>query len=708
MIAVLSHHRSPRPPRIILGVTVGFLVCFFHAATAHANSDDDADPAKSAVSELVVTARRLDVARATIDPSLGASTYTVTNDTVESRPGGEAVKLSQVLQQFPGVVQIGSRALEVRGQQNLQYRINGIIVPGGFSDLADTLRARFADKIDLVTGALPAQYGLHVGGIVNVTTKNGVYEPGGEGELYAGSRGHTEAAFEAGGSRGGTNFYSSGSYLRDDVGLSSPDGAATPAHDATQQWDGFVLAEHVLDPASRVSLIAGVSSDSFQLPIAAAPSPAARAALQDEGGQEQHQAAYAIAAYQHSDERLTVLGSVFVAYSRLKLTPDVGLNLALQGLAQSVGNDSTSTGLQIDGVYRLTSSHTLRAGFFSSWTGEASNAQYLATPAGAVVPVTPLSVVASAQEQRVQASPYVEDEWRPLKRLTVNAGIRFDEVTGHGGGAAVSPRLNAVWAGPDGLTTHIGYARYFVPAPVLDEAGWPAALAGTSAAPLGPPGSPARPEMDDYFDVGAQLKRGRLTLGVDAYRRRAKDLIDETAVGDTLLQRPFNFAKGRARGVEIEATYDAGPFSAWANAAFARAEGKAIVTGQSMFTPVEIAASARSFAPVSGDQATTASVGISYHRRALILTADAIYGSGLPRTINATAPNGGRLPAYAQANFSAVYRVAGIRGRPLYLRADLTNAFDARYALNDGTTLEGGAPQWGARRTIIVGLEQSF
>ncbi len=701
------------PPRIrrvrlgrFSGALISSLAVFAHAARAHADSDDeDAAQAKPAVSEVVVTARRLDVARATVEPSLGASTYAVTNDTVESRPGGEAVKLGQVLQQFPGVVQIGSQALEVRGQQNLQYRINGIIVPGGFSDLADTLRARFADKIDLVTGALPAQYGLHVGGIVNVTTKNGVYEPGGEGELYGGSRGHLEAAYEAGGSVGKTNFYSSGSYLRDDVGLSSPDGSATPAHDATQQWDGFVLAEHLLDPASRLSLIAGVSDDSFQLPIARAPGPAAQAALQDQGGAERHLATYAIAAYQHSGEKLTVLGSAFVAYSRLAVTPDAGLDLALQGLARSVADDSASTGLQIDGVYQLASAHTLRAGLYASWSGETGNAHYLATVAG---PSGPLASFARAQDRRVQASPYVEDEWRPSASLTVNFGVRFDDVTGQGGGAAFSPRANAVWKGPDGLTAHAGYARYFVPAPIDNEAGWPASLVGTSAVPPGPPGAAARPETDDYVDVGVQEKRDHLTLGVDAYWRRAANLIDEVAVGDTLLQRPFNFAQGRARGVELEATYDAGPFSAWANVAFARAEGRAIVTGQSMFTPAELAASARAFVPVSGDQRATASFGLSYHRRALLLSADAIFGSGLPRTVNVSAPDGGRLPAYGEANFSAVYRLAGVRGRPIYLRADLINAFDARYALTDGTALEGGAPQWGLRRTIIVGLEQSF
>ena len=39
-------------------------------------------------SEVVVTARRLDAARASIEPSLGASTYTINAATIAAQPGG--------------------------------------------------------------------------------------------------------------------------------------------------------------------------------------------------------------------------------------------------------------------------------------------------------------------------------------------------------------------------------------------------------------------------------------------------------------------------------------------------------------------------------------------------------------------------------------------------------------------------------------------
>src|SRR4051812_12559727 len=78
--------------------------------------DDDDGPGKP-ITELIVTAKRLDAARANIEPSLGASTYTLTNEVLETRPGGETTRLNQVLLQTPGVAQDGGGQLHVRQSQ---------------------------------------------------------------------------------------------------------------------------------------------------------------------------------------------------------------------------------------------------------------------------------------------------------------------------------------------------------------------------------------------------------------------------------------------------------------------------------------------------------------------------------------------------------------------------------------------------------------
>src|SRR6185312_8231500 len=182
------------------------------------------------------------------------------------RPGGEAASLGQVLLQAPGVALTPSGRLAVRGQTSLQYRINNVIIPEGFTDLSESLSARMEQSIDLITGALPAQYGLQVGGVVNITTQNGVYQQGGQAQLYGGGHGEIEPAIEYSTVIAGTNIYVSGSDLHGNAGLASLDGSAHPRHDDTDQREGFGYFDHALNDQARVSLIAGATDERFQFP----------------------------------------------------------------------------------------------------------------------------------------------------------------------------------------------------------------------------------------------------------------------------------------------------------------------------------------------------------------------------------------------------------------------------------------------------------
>ena len=128
----------------------------------------------------MVTARRLNVARAEIETQTGASTYTITSEAIAATPGGENVQLNQVLLQAPDVVQDSFGQLHVRADHNdLQYRLNGIILPEGISVFSQTLSPRLISSLSLITGALPAEYGLRTAGIIDLTTNSGLLQPGG-------------------------------------------------------------------------------------------------------------------------------------------------------------------------------------------------------------------------------------------------------------------------------------------------------------------------------------------------------------------------------------------------------------------------------------------------------------------------------------------------------------------------------------------------
>src|ERR1039457_4961672 len=237
-----------------------------------------ATPAPNTVSggleEITVTAERLNEARAGIQTQTGASTYTIDADAVAATPGGDNTFLTQVVMQAPEVAQDSFGQFHVRGEHNgLQYRLNGIILPEGISVFGQSLDPRLISSMSLITGALPAEYGLRTAGIIDLTTKSGLLQPGGAVSIYGGSHGEVEPSFNYGGSAGRLNYFVSGDFLRNDLGIESPDGSSNPIHDHTKQDHGFGYFEYILDDANRLSVVLSTSSGNFQIPQSAGTTP---------------------------------------------------------------------------------------------------------------------------------------------------------------------------------------------------------------------------------------------------------------------------------------------------------------------------------------------------------------------------------------------------------------------------------------------------
>src|SRR5476651_2806996 len=133
---------------------------------------------------------QLDQARNQIVPNLGATAYTHTAEQIESQSQGGNAPMNQVILRSPGVAQdsAANGDLHVRGEHaNLQYRINDVLLPEGITGFGLELDPRFIDSMQLITGSLPAQYGFPTAGVVDIRTKSGLLDNGGEAEFYGGS-----------------------------------------------------------------------------------------------------------------------------------------------------------------------------------------------------------------------------------------------------------------------------------------------------------------------------------------------------------------------------------------------------------------------------------------------------------------------------------------------------------------------------------------
>jgi len=288
----------------------------------------------------------------------------------------------------------------------------------------------------------------------------------------------------------------------------------------------------------------------------------------------------------------------------------------------------------------------------------------------------------------------------------MNYGLRADQVDAYVNEGQISPRLGFVYQATDSTTLHAGYARYFTPPPAeLISQTDIALFQGTTNQLPTDVNAETLSERSHYFDAGVSQKIGdNLTLGLDAYYRKVHNLLDEGQFGAALIFSPFNYAQGRVRGLEFTSNYATGNFNAYLNASWNRAMGKDVVTGQYNFTQDELDYIATHWVHLDHDQRLTGNGGVSYDLDGTRLGADFLYGSGL----RADFANTAHLPDYYQLNLSANRDFDLPALGKINIRIAAINITDQVYELRDGSGIGVGAPQFGPRRTFVVGVTKSF
>ncbi len=667
-----------------------------------------------------VTAKRLEEARISIQPRIGASSHEISRQAIETQPGGLNNTLGQVLLQAPGVTQDSTAqgSIHVRNEHaNVQYRVNGVILPEGVSlfGQAGGLSPRFANSVDLIRGALPAEYGLRTAGIVDIQTKSGAFDQGGYLSMYGGSFSWLQPSFEYGGSSGRFNYYLSGQYLQNSIGISpaTPNG---PIHDDTKQGFGFGYFDYILSPTSKISAIGGTFVGHFQIPNSPGVAPAFivngvtdfDSAKANETQLEQNY--YGILSYVKSEQDLAYRVSLFARYSNINYRPDPLADLLFNGIAQQYNRNNTAGGIQAEGSYKLTPKHTLRGGVIISaeGTGVQTTSSVLPTEDGVQTSDTPFNIFESTPKVQSTYSVYVQDEWRILPSVVINGGLRFDAYMAYRTEWQFSPRLNVVWTPTSTTTIFAGYARYFSPPPLVFTTTEDfARLANTSAAPEVTKNATIKAERSNYFDVGLtqQIIPG-LKVGLDGYYKLATDLLDDGQFGAPVVLTPFNYKKAYNMGVEITTSLQLGGFTAYGNIAFAKQRAKRVETAQSLFSQDDLNFIYDNYIYTDHAQLMTASAGVSYLWRKTRLSVDMLAGSGLRRTVNT--PNDSTEPSYQQVNLGitqgfTLWSLGGFEAR-----FDVINLLNNNYEIRDGTGLGVFAKQFGPPRGFFGGLKKVF
>jgi outer membrane receptor protein involved in Fe transport len=662
--------------------------------------------------------KAMDAAREDLLPKTGATSFTIDRTAIQNLPQGDNTPIDKVILQAPGVSYdsaVANPSFHVRNEYaNVQYRINGVILPEGVSGLGPVLDTSFVGSLSLLTGALPAQYGLRTAGVIDITSRT-FSTPGGNLSIYGGSRETITPSIDYGGAVGDTQYFVTARGNWNALGIENTTPSFNASHDHTEQGKYFAYLSTLLGDSTRLSIFSGASSSNFQIPNNPGQTPLGdfgptiypSSALNEN---EYDKYFFNIAALQTKVDNVDAQLAVFQRHANVHFVPDIFGDLVFNDVASNVTRESDLYGTQFDASYTVDDQHKLRAGFMVS--AEKTNVTNVSTVlpvdpvTGAIYP-TPYPITDFNAKLGWNIGGYVQHEWKINSQLTLNTGLRFDQLYQFVDANQLSPRFGFVYKPIEGTSIHAGYSRYFTP-PMQAQA-TPSNLAlfnNTTNQPDVPFNSPLKPERADYFDVGMDQKLlPGLNVGVDAYTKIAWNQLDDGQFGQAVVLTQFNWARGYSNGVEFKSAYENGDFKAYGNFSAGINKAKNAISNQYLLDPTEYVYLLNNYHNTDDSQFITASAGASYRWEKTLFTANMIYGSGL----RAGFVNQDHVPAYATFNLGAAHELQLAPGdKPLTVRFDVVNLFDRKYELRDGSGIGVFAPQYGARRGFFVGLSQKL
>lgn len=722
-----------KPSLLALSLAVALGTAAVHATdtpptTAPAANRDDVtgggnrnkQPDKVQELGAVSVSAALDQARNALSPDTGSSQYVIDHKAIAQLPLGASTPMNQVLLQAPGVVQDSYGGLHVRGDHaNLQYRINGVIIPESIGGFGQSLDARTIENVKLLDGALPAQYGLRTAAVVDITTRSGHdLGNGGSVGITGGSFGTLNPNASIWGSDDRWSYFLTANYLESDVGIESPTASRKPIHDHTNQLKNFGDISYLINDDARLSFLFGMANNRFQIPNNPGQHPQFgyldTVAFNSAGLNEQQRenTRFGVLALQGRLGTTDYQVSVGQRYSNVAYSPDQIGELMFNGVASNVTRGNRASTLQADFSMPMGSRHTLRYGIYGSFERAVSGNNAWVFPAdvdGNQSSTTPINILDNSRLTAKTWSTYVQDEWSIADKWTLNYGLRGDQYQLVRTESQLSPRLGLVWQATGSTTVHAGYSRYFTPpATEMIASSNIARFNGTTNAVADNGNNTPLAERSDYFDAGISQNLGSAwTVGVDAYYRKVQRLQDEGQFGSALVYSTFNYAAGRIKGLELTANYEQGPLSAYFNASLGKAIGKRIITSQYNFAPDDLAYVQNHYIFLDHDQKLTSSGGINYALNdSTRVGADYLFGSGLRK--DGAVPNGASLPAYFQLNLNLSHDFNFGNFGKLHTQLAVLNALDRSYELRDGSGIGVGAPQFGPRRSVYLSVQKDF
>jgi hypothetical protein len=602
----------------------------------------------------------------------GSNEYSVTAAGIANLPVGTNTAITDVLTQMPGVAIDQNQQIHIRNTEGpqFQYQINGAVVPIDINTnppFISMINPMFISRLDLLDGILPSRYSYATGGIVSIETKNGCDSPGGSVSLMGGQRLDIVPSAEYAGCAGNLSYYVSGEYDQGQNAFSSATPGPNPIHDRTAQGQGFAALSYPINGTTRIDVTFSTAGSNNQLPNVpnldpefslTGVSPFNSSAINSYLNFRDYLGIVSLRG--HPDSNLTYQISYAAHSITQSFRPDNNGELIFQGVASNASHSDLDNTLQGDLTYK-TGRHTIGTGVYLGEYRVHAGDTSLVFPvdtAGNQTSSSPVTIVNNAAATNILTGVYINDLWQVTDRLKINAGLRWDDLTGFTRNNQLDPTINFTYALAPQTAVHAGFARYMqVPSFLGISPTAPAAFAGTTAE--GPPGI-ATPTTEDDFEWDAGINHrlsAHVTVSEDAFFELTEHYLDTGQFGVVPIFAPFNYDHGTIWGSESAVNYADDKVTVYASATIGRNLQKGVVTGQFNFDPDELAFINAHPIVLDHQPLYGGSAGASYKIQGFTLLFDGIYSSGLRGDFADTL----RLPTVVQLN-AGVQRDFKIQG----------------------------------------------
>ena len=539
----------------------------------------------------------------------GTPVAATTIDSAQIQNSPTRDSLNRLIETVPGIVQFSYNEPVANGFHGVTYDIDGAPLPlATTSNFAEIIDPRVVNSLEVLTGAIPAEYGGdRMGAVVNIVTDRFEDIPEGTyGTITGGAGNQAQALGELDTvSRFGNNeLFLSINDASTNRGLDAP--TNVPIHDDSSSSDQFLRWVSKLSDRSTIAFDAGNQFSQFQIPINTDPNNP-NDPIYTPAGTDDTQLEYDRFANLNFTQVSRDGNGVFQLipwYRSTRVDYDGDLANDVQGAGPNFscvpdGDPDNYPDCNVDGVtpnfipnvglqsstyanylgvrvseLRSSDRHTWKIGIDAdreNATGSQDYACYYVScnlPGGLTpaVPATPangypagyyLSTPPSQAQAGSQIGLYAQDKWQAAQNVVFDYGVRYDHSTGYVSGDMIEPRIGVNISDGGKNIFHVFYGRYYA-APLLEDVRDACTVfaAQTTAGNLGcattTPVYDLKPEMDSYYETGLQHTFDNNLVGwVNIFEKNVVNVLDTTQLLNTPLFAVYNNAIGHNQGLEI-------------------------------------------------------------------------------------------------------------------------------------------------------------